>query len=510
MSKARNLLALVALQLVIACSSPVAVETEAIGLTSSLDTIDALIVPAGTSNAATIVVLGGLDGQDTERDRIESMVNEYAGLSGADRSINLYAVPNANPEASALSFPPEGAAYRDNTESHALWRWLGLLGPDLVMIIGADDSPLIPALEASDVAGVEGIPVRMPLPSSDLVSLIRMSAPPSPARIEIERRRERSAEQFANQLAPIYGQNFGIPIYTDGMALIAHLRLGNLEHVETLAEQYVDGSRDSLESAFGVSTLVLAGHLVLAELAEITGDNRYLERARAAADLSFDENGEMLEAVPNHGEMSDAIFMGASILAAVGDLTGEQRYFDMAVRQIDFMNTLVHRDDGLYRHSPLAEAAWGRGNGFAAIGYALTLSKLPTEHPDFDRILDEYRSYMQILASWQNDDGSWSQVIDYPGVYHETSSTAIIGFSMQRGINRGWLGPEFENNASRAFQAVLTRTDFEGRFIDVSESTNKQPTSEDYLLREALYGQDNRTGSFAMLFATERMAANNN
>ena len=261
---------------------------------------------------------------------------------------------------------------------------------------------------------------------------------------------------------------------------------------------------------FGVSTLVLAGHLVFAELAERTGDARYLARARAAADLSFDDNGEMLEAVPNHGEMSDAIFMGASILAAVGDLTGEQRYFDMAVRQIDFMNALVRRDDGLYNHSPLAEAAWGRGNGFAAIGYALTLSHLSTDHPGFARILDEYRSYMQTLASWQNDDGSWSQVIDYPGVYHETSSTAIIGFSIQRGINRGWLDAGFEDNARRAFEAVLTRTDFEGRFIDVSESTNKQPSLDAYLLREALYGQDNRTGSFAMLFATERMAATGN
>jgi rhamnogalacturonyl hydrolase YesR len=204
--------------------------------------------------------------------------------------------------------------------------------------------------------------------------------------------------------------------------------------------------------------------------------------------------------------MSDAIFMGASILASVGDLTGEQRYFDMAVRQIDFMNKLVRRDDGLYRHSPLTDAAWGRGNGFAVIGYALTLSKLPEDHPGYERILGEYRSYMDTLASWQNADGSWSQVVDYPGAYHETSSTAIIGFSMQRGLNLGLLDRDFEDNVERAFQAVLSRTDADSGFIDVSESTNKQPTLDAYLMREGLSGRDSRTGSFAMLFAVERAA----
>jgi rhamnogalacturonyl hydrolase YesR len=182
------------------------------------------------------------------------------------------------------------------------------------------------------------------------------SLEPSRARLEIDRRRARTPTDLAELLAPLYGQSWDTPIYIDGMALIAHLGLGNLALVERLAAPYVDGTRDSLQAGpTGVSTLTLAGHLVFADLAQRTGDPRYLARARAAADLSFDANGQMLEAVPNHGEMSDAIFMGASILAAVGDLTGERRYFDMAVRQIDFMNTLVRRNDGLYRHSPLTD-----------------------------------------------------------------------------------------------------------------------------------------------------------
>jgi len=499
--------AALALTLIAIAPRAAEIETLDIGLTRDRNVIEALRVAAGTADAPTVALVGGLGGEDASSRIIRAEVETYAAAADGERAFELVAIPVANAAGRMLVFPPTGAAYREQSESHALWRWLGLRAPDLVLVAGDDEAGLQNALATLDVAGVAPIPARGVAAGSGLIATVSADLPPSPARAEIERRRALSPEALAALLAPIYGQSFASPIYIDGMALIAHLGLGNLEHVAALAAPWVDGTRNSLQGGRGggVSTLVLAGHLVFAELAERTGDPRYLERARAAADLSFDANGEMLEAVPNHGEMSDAIFMGASILAAVGDLTGERRYFDMAARQIDFMNALVRRDDGLYRHSPLTDAAWGRGNGFAAIGYALTLSHLPAEHPAYDRLLAEYRALMTTLAGWQNADGTWRQVVDTPGAYHETSSTAIIGFSMQRGLRRGWLDAEtFGPVAEQAFRAVATRTGADGGFIDVSESTNKQPSLEAYLDREALFGRDPRTGSFALLFAVER------
>jgi unsaturated rhamnogalacturonyl hydrolase len=475
-----------------------------IGLATGGMVIGASSVAPGSSRAPTVVLIGGLGGDDEQARALQEEAERYAARPDAERPFALVAIPVANPEQQALVFPPVGPAYRENAESHALWRWLGLTAPDLVIVAGNDDAGLADALSASAVAGVAPIPARRVAPGSPLIPDLPPDIAASPARLEIEARRSRTPLDLAALLSPIYGQGFDPPIYIDGMALIAHLMLGNTDHVVQLAEPYVDGTRDSLSGRFGVSSLVLAGHLVFAELAGRTGDARYLDRARAAADLAFDDEGEMLEAMPGHGEMSDAIFMGASILAHVGELTGEARYFDMAARQIDFMNSLVRRDDGLYRHSPLTDAAWGRGNGFAAIGYTLTLGKLPADHPARQRLLGEYRELMRTLAGWQNEDGTWRQVVDHPGAYHETSSTAIIGFSMLRGLNRGWLErEEFGEAVDRAWQALLTRTDDEGGFIDVSESTNKQPSLEAYLLREALAGRDPRTGSFALLFAAE-------
>ena len=79
--------------------------------------------------------------------------------------------------------------------------------------------------------------------------------------------------------------------------------------------------------------------------------------------------------------------MAIPLLAKAGKLTGDRKYFDMAARHVAFMQKLVLRPDGLYRHSPLTDAAWGRGNAFPALGLALALSDFPNVHPAYDEMV---------------------------------------------------------------------------------------------------------------------------
>jgi rhamnogalacturonyl hydrolase YesR len=285
------------------------------------------------------------------------------------------------------------------------------------------------------------------------------------------------------------------------MALIAQMRLGHLPEVEKLASPYLDTSRNILNRA---NSLTLAGHLVFAELAERTGSKDYADLVRKAADLGFSKTGEMLESMPFHDEMSDSVFMATPIVVQAGKLTGDRKYFDLAARHFAFMQKLVLRPDGLYRHSPLTDAAWGRGNAFPALGLALALSDFPKDHPAYPHMMAEFQQHMFVLAKFQDEDGMWHEVIDVPGSYAETSATAMIGFAMERGIRNGWLDPAaYQPRVNRAFSAVLARVGKNGQLVDVCESTNKQKTLEDYLHREAILGPDPRGGAMAMLFATE-------
>jgi len=101
--------------------------------------------------------------------------------------------------------------------------------------------------------------------------------------------------------------------------------------------------------------------------------------------------------MPYHNQFSDSVFMGTTIAAQAGALTGDRKYFDLAARHLKFMQGLDLRADGLYRHQPATDAAWGRGNAFAALGVALTLTEVPRDHPAYTEMLRSYREHMAKL-----------------------------------------------------------------------------------------------------------------
>jgi rhamnogalacturonyl hydrolase YesR len=285
--------------------------------------------------------------------------------------------------------------------------------------------------------------------------------------------------------------------------MIGRLRLGETANVEHIVEPYLSGAKQSLEKPTGSH---LAGHLVFGELYARTRNRRYLDLARAAADLGFDERGAPLESMPMHSEMSDAVFMGCPILAQVGRLTGEPKYFDMALRHMRFIRKLDLRPDGLYRNSPLHDAAWGRGNAFPALGLALSLSDFPRDHPGFGEMLQAFRTHMAALAPQQDRTGMWRQVIDVPGSYRELSATCMIATAMLRGIRNGWLEAKtYQPLVDRAWYAARARIAPGGRLVDVCTGTGKQTSLEAYLDRPAILGFDDRGGAMALLFATEWM-----
>jgi unsaturated rhamnogalacturonyl hydrolase len=483
-------------------SSPAAAaETQDIGLTAKGGTIRAAIVRASSASAPLVALISGLSGEDSSSRAVAEAVAEFDKRPQAGRRYTLIGIAVANPVGSVLAFPPTGAAYRDNPEAHALWRWIGIHAPDLVLVAGRDESNLARALSEQTVAGIGRIPARAVDPKAGLLDQIPATIASSDARREIDGRRRRSPRQLAGELARVYGQDFEQFTYIPGMALIGRLRLGQTADVERLVAPYVNGSRNPLERP---NSLVLAGHLVMAELAERTRNPAYLATLRKAVDLGFTETGDMKESMPFHDDMSDSLFMATAILARAGALTGERRYFDMAVRHVAFMQKLVFRPDGLYRHSPLTDAAWGRGNAFPALGLALTLESFPKDHAGFAPVLESFQRHMAALARFQDVDGLWHQVIDHPGSYAEFSATAMIGTSMLIGIRHGWLNAKtYQPLVDAAWRAVNTRAASDGVLLDVCESTNKQRSLDDYLRRAALTGRDARGGAMALVFATE-------
>jgi rhamnogalacturonyl hydrolase YesR len=484
----------------------VAAESSYIGIASKGARIEAMMVPGASATSPTVLVIGGTKGEQDSALVVSQEIRKFESIRRDKRPFKLLAIPVANPEASPLVFPPSGSAYRDNPESHALWRWIAIQAPDMVLILTADDDyGLADALAKNAAAGIGRMPARRVAVQRGILDpiLALKEISPSEAHREMERRLKRSPRAVAVELAEVYGREFNDLTYIPGMGLIGQLRLGRTAEVQSLVSPFVDGPKAGPPGRPVSGNL--AGYLVFAELAERTGDKRDLQMVKDAAGVGFTETGEMKESMGASNGMSDGVFMSIPILGKAFKLTGEAKYCEMATRHLAFMQSLDLRPDGLYRHSPTSDnVAWGRGNAFPALGLALVLSDCPKGSTAFNTMLRQFQQHIAILARFQDQAGLWHQVIDEPASYAEFTATAMIGIAMLRGVRNGWLDSRtYQPRIDRAWKAVLARTASNGDLIDVCESTNKQATLQDYLHREAILGRDIRGGGMALTFATE-------
>jgi rhamnogalacturonyl hydrolase YesR len=200
---------------------------------------------------------------------------------------------------------------------------------------------------------------------------------------------------------------------------------------------------------------------------------------------------------------TDDMFMATSLLAHVAARAPDDRYARVIGRLLTSYAEKLQRPDGLFVHAVEGPHAWGRGNGFAAMGLGEALAYLPESWPDRPRVVDIFRRHMRAMVGHQSDDAAWREVVDEPTAYWELTVTAMTVAAMARGVRRGWLDREFRLVIDRGWRAVLARVSEDGALRDVCASTGAGPTKEYYLNRPSINGADDRGGAMALLAAVE-------
>lgn len=410
-------------------------------------------------------------------------------------------------------FPPKGAAYQgEHAETHYVWRWIGMHAPDHVIDLrSGDGQQLLTALGTEKPAGAGSIPGVQAGPEQKTASVLAgLSRELSPARQELQKRAARSPVEIAEALSKHYPGKVSQIAYIPALALVGRMRTGeltgNAEHLEFARqglEKWLEKEPTTPEQTSGP---YVAGHLMFSEFARLTGDERAWNQVLAAGKLGLDPAGEPLTVMPGHSEMSDAVFMGCPLLAEAGKHSGDERYFAACHNQMRSIQNWCLREDGLYQHSPLDQAAWGRGNGFPALGLALSLTDLPPDFEGHQEILDSLTSHLAALTKHQDRSGMFHEVIDRPESYREFTATSMITFAMLRGLRQGWLDREtFEPVADRAWEAIKLRIAMDGAgLVDVCTGTGKQNDLRAYYERAAILGRDDRGGAMALMVSTER------
>jgi len=167
----------------------------------------------------------------------------------------------------------------------------------------------------------------------------------------------------------------------------------------------------------------------------------------------------------------DDLFMSVPALTLMGKLTGQDSYYDDAVKQvIQFSNRMFNKKKNFYMHGWVEDMTvhpefyWARANGWALMAKIELLDGLPEDHPSYSNILNLIRAHVTGLAGCQSGIGLWHQLLDRNDSYLETSSSAMFVYSIVKAVNRGWIDPfAYGPVALHGWNAIETKVDNEGK-----------------------------------------------
>ena len=257
-----------------------------------------------------------------------------------------------------------------------------------------------------------------------------------------------------------------------------------------------------------VQLTAVAGTLIFAEIAagrRVGGRASARPRRHSPTKACALAAAEKAPAVPDYGQgWTDDMFMATAVLARSGARPGTNAISIPPRVCSSTYAARLQQPGGLFHHAADGPAAWGRGNGFAALGLMETLTRLPPSHPSRAKLLEIYRRQMAAVRAQQAPDGMWRQIIDAPGAYREETATAML--MTRDGARRS---PRMDRSVTylprfSAPGARWPRTSTEdGRVVDVCAGTGAGPTRRYYFDRPAVTGGDDRGGAMALLAALE-------
>lgn len=172
----------------------------------------------------------------------------------------------------------------------------------------------------------------------------------------------------------------------------------------------------------------------------------------------------------------DALFMAPPVYANLAELTGKDRYLQFMDQQFkltydhlyDKEYKLFYRDDRFFdkREVNGQKVFWGRGNGWVAAGLVNILKVLPEDSPSRPFYENLFSELVGRLVELQSENGFWHASLLDPDQYPspETSATALIAYALAYGINSDLLSKEvFMPALKKAWMALNSAIDSDGK-----------------------------------------------
>ncbi|MDR1121064.1 MAG: glycoside hydrolase family 88 protein [Dysgonamonadaceae bacterium] len=205
---------------------------------------------------------------------------------------------------------------------------------------------------------------------------------------------------------------------------------------------------------------------------------------------------EMLLNTPQNDDWSwiDAIQMAMPILAKLGKLTGDNRYYAKMYQMYSFTRNrhggkgLYNSQEGLwwrdadfvppYQEPNGQHCYWSRGNGWVYAALVRILDVIPADEPHRAAYIADFLAMSEALKNCQREDGFWNVSLHDPTHFggKETTGTALFVYGMAWAINHGLLDREtYLPVVTKAWKAMATEAVHPNGFLGWVQGTGKEP-----------------------------------
>ncbi len=172
----------------------------------------------------------------------------------------------------------------------------------------------------------------------------------------------------------------------------------------------------------------------------------------------------------------DGLYMAEPFYVLYAVMFDETTAFDDIVKQ--FILIAKHTYDtrtGLYFHgwdeskqqrwadkvTGCSPNLWGRSLGWFAMALVDVLDYFPIDHPAQKELVCIFQNFMENISKQRDKDSKlWYQVVDKqttPGNYLEASASAMFTYAFAKGVNKGYLQPNYYDEAVESFSSILDR-----------------------------------------------------
>ncbi|MCD7738207.1 MAG: glycoside hydrolase family 88 protein [Lachnospiraceae bacterium] len=188
----------------------------------------------------------------------------------------------------------------------------------------------------------------------------------------------------------------------------------------------------------------------------------------------------------------DGIYMLQPFLAHYAAKTGDQAELDLIKKRFQWVAETMLAPNGMYYHAcnskdDVCAFHWTRAMGWYAMAMVDVMDVAGGEL--IDVIKPNLKLFVDGMLKYQDESGMWANLADRKVTETnrlETSGTAMMVYTILKGVRKGWLDPSYKDAAVKAFTAMTERKLDEGGLEDIymkaaANNTNNYENTEYYM-----------------------------